>query len=347
MSSAFFGTTSSNQDKFKSESNEILKRQLRATVAMKDLEISGKRLLLFGGKGGVGKTTCAAATALHFARIGKRTLIISSDPTPSLSDIFETRIGAEETPVESTRNLYALEVGSDIVLQRWKEKYGPEIYEVVSSFLPVEYDIVDYIGGAPGIEEEYMLGFILDLVKGNRYELVVWDTAPAGHTLHLLKMPERFMTHLEAAAKVYARLYTSLQRLRHTLRLRGGKRSVIDIIDGWRKLAEEVMEFITDPSSTEFIVVTIPEALGVNLTERMLATLKEAGITPNYLVINNVITTTDSEFLRARRKMQQEYIDHMTSKFGKEMRISLIPLFPHEIKGIERLEQVAEILFSG
>ena len=315
-------------------------------MTLRDLEKSGKRLLLFGGKGGVGKTTCAAATALRFAEIGKRTLIISSDPTPSLSDIFETRIGAEETPVQPTGSLRAMEISSDIVLQRWKEKYGPETYEVVSSFLPVEYDVIDYVGGAPGIEEEYMLGFILELVKSDRYELVVWDTAPAGHTLHLLKMPEKFLTHLDAAAKMYTRLYTSIQKLRRNLRIKEGKRSVVDIINGWRMLAEEVMEFITDPSSTEFIITTIPEGLGVNLTERMLATLKDSGITPNYLIINNVITTIDSEFLRARREMQQEYIDRMVSMFGQRMCISLLPLFPHEIKGINRLEQVAKILFG-
>jgi len=314
---------------------------------MKDLEKRGRRLLLFGGKGGVGKTTCAAATALHFAEIGKRTLIISSDPAPSLSDIFERRISAEESPVEPVRDLHAMEISSDIVLQRWKERYGPEIYEVVSSFLPVEYDVIDYIGGAPGIEEEYMLGFILDLAKGQRYDLIVWDTAPAGHTLHLLKMPERFLTHLDAAAKMYTRLYTSLQNLRRSLKVREGKRSVVDIISGWRTLAEEVMEFITDPSSTEFIITTIPEGLGVSLTERMLSTLKGSGITPSYLIINNVITTIDSEFLKARRKMQQEYIDQMMKMFGQEMCVSLLPLFPHEIKGIDRLEQVAKILFEG
>jgi len=316
-------------------------------MTMRDLEKSGKRLLLFGGKGGVGKTTCAAATALHFAEIGKRTLIISSDPSPSLSDIFETQVGAEESPVDPTGNLYAMEIGSEIVLQRWRKTYGSEIYEVVSSFLPVEYDIVDYIGGAPGIEEEYMLAFILDLVKSERYDLVVWDTAPAGHTLHLLKMPGKFLSHLEAAAKMYTRLYSSLHKLRRTLKIKEGKRSVMDIISGWRALAEEIMEFITDPSSTEFIITTIPEGLGLNLTERMLATLKETGITPNYLIINNVITTTDSEFLKARRKMQQEYIDRMVNMFGQRMCISLLPLFPHEIKGIERLQQVAKILFES
>lgn len=315
-------------------------------MTLSSLETSSRKLLLFGGKGGVGKTTCAAATALHFARLGKRTLLISSDPTPSLSDIFVTRIGAEETPVRKIRNLHATEISSDVVLQRWKEKYGPEIYEVVSSFLPLDYDIIDYIGGAPGIEEEYMLGFILDLAKSEKYDLVVWDTAPAGHTLHLLKMPTRFLAHLDAAAKVYTRIHKRLHDLRHILGIQKKARSVIDIIEGWRTLAEEVMSFLTDPLLTEFIIATIPEGLGTNLTERMMNTLRESGIAPNYLIINNVISTMDSEFLRARRKMQQEYIDHMVNKFGQRMNISMLPLFPHEIRGIERLEQVAKILFE-
>ena len=85
--------------------------------------------------------------------------------------------------------LYGLEISSDAVLAKWKERFGREIHEVISSFANVEYDFVDYVGTAPGIEEEYMLYFIQELTKDGAYDVVVWDTAPAGHTLRLLRLP--------------------------------------------------------------------------------------------------------------------------------------------------------------
>ncbi len=200
---------------------------------LSDIKMGEKQLVMLGGKGGVGKTTCAAAIALHMAEAGKKTLILSSDPTPSLSDIFEVPIGAQEIPIPYAPNLVALEISSEIVLQKWKERFGPEIYEVVSSFADLDCDFVlDYVGGAPGIEEEYMLYFIMELVREGRYNLVVWDTAPAGHTLRLLHLPEIFLRHLEGATKFYLNLYSYLERVKEAPNLKRGKRSLLEIISG-------------------------------------------------------------------------------------------------------------------
>ena len=130
------------------------------------------KLVMVGGKGGVGKTTCASAIALRIARDGRRVLLLSSDPTPSLADIFEISMGSEEIQLVQGQEFFGLEVTSDIVLKRWKERFGPEIYEVVSSFANVDYDFVNYIGTAPGIEEEFMLHFIVELVEGGKYDAV-------------------------------------------------------------------------------------------------------------------------------------------------------------------------------
>src|SRR4030043_2377788 len=183
-----------------------LEKKMDSSLSRLDQE--PKRLIMIGGKCGVGKSPCPSSIALHFSLQGKKTLIISSDPTPSLSDIFEMEIGDLETPIKGTKDLYGIEISSDVVLKKWKERFGPEIYEVVSSFASVDYDFVDYIGGAPGIEEEYMLNYILELVEGGQYDMVVWDTAPAGHTLRLLHLPQIFLKHLEAATKFYMNLYS-------------------------------------------------------------------------------------------------------------------------------------------
>lgn len=315
--------------------------------SMQHLDQESKRLIMIGGKGGVGKTTCASAIALHFSLQGKKTLILSSDPTPSLSDIFEMRIGDQETPISSVKNLFGIEISSEVVLRKWKERFGPEIYEVVSSFASVDDGFVDYIGGAPGIEEEYMLNTILELVEGGRYDIVVWDTAPAGHTLRLLHLPQIFMKHLEAATKFYMNLYSTFEKLKDTVKLRKGKRSLLDIISGWERLAEKVVQFIQDPKRSEFVVVTIPEALGVKQTERIIKDFDEYRLRVNYLIINHVIQLADCDFHRERQKMQQAYIKILSDQYSRRIQLIETPLFPHEIKGVERIGRVSEILFRA
>lgn len=309
------------------------------------LDQEPKRLIMIGGKGGVGKSTCASSIALHFSLQGKKTLIISSDPTPSLSDIFETEIDDHETPILGAKNLYGIEISSEVVLKKWKERFGPEIYEVVSSFASVDYDFVDYIGGAPGIEEEYMLNYILELVESGQYDLVVWDTAPAGHTLRLLHLPQIFLKHLEAATKFYMNLYSYFEKLKESVKLKKGKRTLLEIISGWENLAEKVVSFIRDTQNADFIIVTIPEALGVRQTERIIRDFDEYQLKVNHLIINYVIQEADCDFHRARKEMQQRYINILKEHYASRIRMIELPLMPQEIKGVERIERISEILF--
>ena len=302
---------------------------------------------MIGGKGGVGKTTCAAAIALHFSLQGKKTLIISSDPTPSLSDIFEMEIGDQETPIKNVKDLYGIEVSSEVVLKKWKERFGPEIYEVVSSFASVDYDFVEYIGGAPGIEEEYMLNYILELVEGGQYDLVVWDTAPAGHTLRLLHLPQIFLKHLEAATKFYMNLYSYFEKLKESVKLKKGKRSLLEIISGWENLAEKVVSFIRDTQKSVFIIVTIPEALGVRQTERIIKDFDGYQLNVNHLIVNYVIQEADCNFHKMRKEMQQHYIKILKDLYSHRIRLIELPLMPHEIKGVESINKISEILFKS
>jgi arsenite-transporting ATPase len=315
-------------------------------LSLSRLDKEQKRLIMIGGKGGVGKTTCASAIALHSSLQGKKTLIISSDPTPSLSDIFEMEIGDRETPIKAVPNLHGIEISSDVVLKKWKERFGQEIYDVVSSFASLDYDFVDYIGGAPGIEEEYMLNYILELVESGQYDLVVWDTAPAGHTLRLLHLPQIFLKHLEAATKFYMNLYSYFEKLKDTVKLRKGKKSLLEIISGWEDLAEKVVNFIRDPQKSEFIIVTIPEGLGVKQTERIIKDFDEYQLKVNHLIINYVIQEADCEFHKLRREMQQNYIKILTDQYAHRINLIEIPLSPQEIKGAERIKRISDILFK-
>jgi arsenite-transporting ATPase len=308
-------------------------------VSLSELDGSNKRVLMFGGKGGVGKTTCSATTALHYASLGRRTLIVSSDFTPSLSDIFEMEIGPAEKPVQGVENLYALEIGPEEVMKRWKEKFGPEIYEAASSLIDMEYDeVIDYVAMAPGIQEEFMLDYVLERIKDGSYDLIVWDTAPAGDTLRLLELPYKFIAHLRAAPKVYL-------QVRDAFKLK--KVPFLNLIEGWKALAEEVTSFMRDPKNTEFVLVTIPEGLGVYQARRLVKEFERFGLDINYILVNNVIKNPDSEFNRQRMEMQSKYVKMLTDEYGDRMKLILLPLFPYEMKGVESLRELEKVLFNG
>lgn len=286
----------------------------------------------------MGKTTCSAATALHYALAGKKTLIISSDLTPSLSDIFEMEIGPVERQIEGVENLHGLEIGPEEVMKRWKEKFGPEVYEAASAIVEMEYEeVISYVAIAPGIQEEFMLDYIVERVRDGRYDLVVWDTAPAGDTLRLLDLPYKFIEHLRMAPKFYL-------EVRDTLNLK--KVPFLEIIGSWKALAEEITDFIRDPKKTKFMLVTIPEALGVYQTRRLVREFKRHGVDIPYLIINNVIEEPDCDFHRKRREMQTVYVEMLVREYGGEMEIIQLPLFPYEIKGVARLKELEGVLFA-
>jgi arsenite-transporting ATPase len=294
---------------------------------------------MFGGKGGVGKTTTSATTAVHFASTGRRTLIISSDLTPSLSDIFETEIGPTETVIPAVPNLWGLEIDPEEVMRRWKVKFGPEIYEASQVFVDMPYDeLVDYVAMAPGIQEEFMLDFILEQVRDGRYDLVVWDTAPAGDTLRLLELPHKFLDHLRTAPRVYLGVRDKLQL---------SKTPFLELIDSWRELSQEIAGFFHDPANAQFILVTIPEALGVYQARRLVGDFAEFGLDIQHLIVNNVISQPDSEFLRRRRAMQQPYLNLLAEEYSGQMTITQLPLFADEMKGVARLRRLETLLFDG
>ena len=303
------------------------------------------KLIMVGGKGGVGKTTCASAIALGLAARGRRVLVISSDPTPSLSDIYEREIGSREQRIADDLPLYGFEISSETVLAKWKERFGKEIYEVISSFASVDYDFVDYIGTAPGIEEEYLLYFILELTRKETYDVVVWDTAPAGHTLRLLHLPQLFLGHLEAATRFYMNMYSFIERFKDTMKMRTSRRTLLETIESWAGLSQGIIDFIRDGRTTRYVLVTIPEALGVRLTRRVIGDLEANGLMVGDLIINHIVEGQDCEFLRRRREMQDRYIRELEETYCGIPQRKLY-LSADEIKGMERLREVAEALFA-
>jgi arsenite-transporting ATPase len=292
------------------------------------------RVTMFAGKGGVGKTTCAGATALHYASDNQSTLVISTDPTPSLSHIFEVK--DRQKPARILDGLYLAELGLGEVKQMWDRKFGKEVYEVFSSFVSVGYEeFVDFIASIlPGLSDEFMVDYIRELVREKKYEHIVWDTAPLGQTLGLLETPAMLREHLRPAPRIYSRLKLGRQT----------RKPVLDIIKGWERLSGEDMDFLRE--GVRFVIVTIPEALAIEQLDGIFHEFDKYGFKSDQLVINNVIKEVgSSSFLRAKSDQQQEYIRLLYEKY-QQMKIVEVPLFPHEIKGIDRLKEVERSLFG-
>ncbi len=302
-------------------------------------EIAEHEVVMFSGKGGVGKTTLSAATAVHLSSMGFRTLILTSDPAPSLGDVFGVSVGDRITEVSG--NLDALELSPEAVLKRWKQKFGGEVYEVLSSLLPVDEGIVDYIGTAPGIDEEFTLDFIFGIVEEGGYERVVWDTAPAGHTLRLLRMPAVFIEHLTQAARVYMRFQDVMSRMRA---LTGGsRRSVFDIIDGWKELSKKLLEFLCS-DRVGVVPVCTPQRMSIAQLYRMLGELQEFGIEVKRVVVNHVLQDA-CEHLRAVVEEQRACLSELEKMLaGKE--VLIVPEMPCEVRGGERLRRLAKLMYG-
>jgi arsenite-transporting ATPase len=293
--------------------------------------MTGTHVQVFLGKGGVGKTTCAAATALALADRGESSLVVSTDPTPSLSHIFE--IEGEHREREVQPGLHLTELGLKDVRAMWDERFGRDVYGVFSSFVDIDYPtFVEFVTAVlPGMNEEFMVDYIRRLALESRYRHVVWDTAPLGQTLALLGMPQLLAEHLRTAPRIYSHLRTTGER----------REPVIEILGRWRDLAAQCMAFLR----TEVVLsmVTIPEALSVCQLDDVIEELAHHELRIARLVVNNVVQEADSPFLEQKRRQQQPHLERLHARYGA-LPIVEIPLYSQEVRGVERLRAVGRLL---
>jgi arsenite-transporting ATPase len=287
---------------------------------------------VFAGKGGVGKTTCAAATAFHCDSLGKRTLAVSTDATPSLSHIFET--DGTEKPLRVQGTLYIHEVGVEEVREMWEKKFGREVYEVFSSFVSIGYEeFTEFMTSLlPGLGDEFMIDYIRELSRKGDYDTIVWDTAPLGQTLALLETPAMLTKHLRMAPRIYTKLRVARNR----------KEAILDIIRSWERLSDENVDFLRN--EVMFTIVTIPEALAVEQLEHVFSELNKYGFHVKRLIINNVVRAGDSDFLSIKAEQQKHYLDIIYGTYSN-LEIVELPMFPREIRGLHRVKEAAGSLF--
>lgn len=298
-----------------------------------------RSVILFGGKGGVGKTTCSAAAAVVLADRGRKTLIITSDMTPSLSDVFDLPIGDETRQVAD--RLFAVEISQESVFRRWRERFGRDFQDILSQLVDVEgldaesrHQLLDYIGSAPSLREETMLDLIRELVETGGYERVIWDTAPAGETLNLLNMPSFIRRHLRAGARVFE----GLDRIGKQLI---GKRSIAGIMDEWIAASERISRFLAGRAA--FVIVANPEALVVSQARRILRTLREYQVHLLGMVINRVIEAADSPLLEAVRAGQKKHLEELDA-LAAGLPVARLPLSLRDIRGLDALREIGGIV---
>ena len=300
-----------------------------------DSKAAGKKcsIMVFAGKGGVGKTTCAATTALHYASLGKKTLAVSTDATPSLSHIFEIKSSGKLADVKDS--LYVNELGVAEVKEMWDKKFGREVYEVFSSIVAIDYEtFVEFMTSLlPGLSDEFMVDYIRGLSREGTYDAIIWDTAPLGQTLTLLETPAMLRKHLKMAPRIYSRLKLG----------QVSKEPILDILKRWERLSADNIRFLQH--EVDFTMVTIPEALAVEQLQGVFAEMGKYGLKLKRMIVNNVVKAEGSSFLLTKSQQQRQYLDLIYQKYP-DLSIIELPMFPYEIKGLERIREVGRVLFS-
>ncbi|MFA4876974.1 MAG: TRC40/GET3/ArsA family transport-energizing ATPase [Methanoregula sp.] len=306
-------------------------------------EQSFTRIILFGGKGGVGKTSAAAATALSLSNAGERVLIISSDPAPSLSDIFECPVGGTVTEIK--KNLYAIEINADAVLEKYKKIYGSAIIDALATIIPIQEDILEDLPGTvvPGFDELFALEELLTFLPDG-YDHIIWDTAPTGHTLRLLTLPDSIVGYSDGMQKIEERLSGIIGTVRVLFNRESNKESLGRALLRLKSMAQRALSILTDHDRTEFVLVIIPEALALFQTERMKQVLDSLDILTSRIIVNGLIPENTCPFCISRRNMQQRYLTMIRERYESILTVVEVPLFPGELKGQDTLKEYARYL---
>ncbi|MHC1591938.1 MAG: ArsA family ATPase [Candidatus Helarchaeales archaeon] len=309
------------------------------------------RFILFGGKGGVGKTSCSAATAIWAAEkfADKNVLILSTDPAHSLSDSFAQDLsGGEVVPVEGFDNLFALEVNPAKEYEEYQKAMQEGAVEVPEAFAPMMESMEDFSDTTPpGSDETLAFAKVLEFIQRSDFDLIIFDTAPTGHTLRLLGLPELLQSFFGKIIKLRLQMSKIWGKFKGLFG-KGDQDEVaaIDQMQELQKTIEEAGKELSNPEKTSFIIVMISEAMAIYETERLLQTLYLYEIPVNTIIVNQLFPDIpDCRFCKARRKMQQKHLKEKRNIYD-DFNLIEVPLFEDEIRGIESLKNLAKILFK-
>jgi arsenite-transporting ATPase len=289
------------------------------------------KYLFFGGKGGVGKTTVSTSTAVWFADHGYRTTIVSTDPTVSLSAVFQQEIrGEHHTPIQAVPNLSGININPEDAKGVFQSRLNGMMGQMTGTFGP---DIVS----TPCAEEMATFDQFVSTLQSSQHEVVVFDTAPTGKTLRELAMPFDWASFMEK----------QIQEGKELARLMNMSESAFADLNRDKERYEQALSILRDPHATIFSLVLLPERLPIEETQSAIQGLGKLGIPVQSLVINQVIQQEIIEgnrFLRARAQLQASYQTEINQRFDQLK--SQLPWFDHDTANLSALREIGALLFG-
>lgn len=296
--------------------------------------------IFVGGKGGVGKTTTSCCLAILLAAVRERVLLISTDPAHNLSDAFRQKFTKNPTAVNGFTNLFAMEVDPKVDIDDLSQLGGGP----AAAMLP------ELASAIPGIDEAMSFAEMIKLVQSMDYSVIIFDTAPTGHTLRLLQFPSTLEKGLGKLMELRNKFGGMISQM--SLMMGAGnelmEENLLGKLDGMKAVVEQVNQQFKNPALTTFICVCIPEFLSLYETERLVQELAKFEIDTHNIVINQVLFPEEAEnsrLLKARVRMQQKYLDQFRDLY-EDFHIVLMPLLPEEVRGVEALRDFGKHLLE-
>ena len=311
-----------------------------------------RRYIMYGGKGGLGKTTFSAATAYYLAKKGKRVLVFSVDPQASLSDIFERDIFGKGN-IEIMPNLFACEVDADRRVQDYQEEIRQKIISMYG-MKKIPEEIESYIKASsaePAMEESAIFDAVVDIVVKGDFDYYIYDLVPLGHALYYLSMASIYdawldkITGLREQMREYDQAIATMQREEETT-----EDQIYNELLYIKERIGQSSKIMTDTKRTAFFFVLTPEEMTIVDTEKAAGLFAKydvplAGYLVNRVINRDLLNENIPEYLRNRIQMQVGALEMIDEKFGATVH-SRVPEFDSEIKGLDTIKKLAEVMFE-
>jgi arsenite-transporting ATPase len=285
--------------------------------------------IFFSGKGGVGKTSMACTTAVHHADNGEKTLIVTTDPASNLADVFEQPIGHHVTPITGVSNLWAMEIDPDEATREYKERSLAPMRELFDKEM---LTVVEEQLSGPCTEEMAAFDKFTDFMEDDSWDVIIFDTAPTGHTLRLLELPVEWSKHIKDSAQGSGQTCMG----------------PVALIQESKKKYDDAIARLRDVARTQFIFVTQAEQTSLEETSRSVTELAALGVATSRVIVNGLVpeAETVNSFFRKRRDMQQTYLERARQLYAG-MPVQTMELLDSEIKGVAMFRKCAPMLFQG